>query len=68
MCSFILPAQCACLLMALQGRDWNVADLAFPSPTRTAGGVWTQLQMGLSSLLGLAHASWLSRLTFSKIA
>jgi hypothetical protein len=54
--------------MALQGRDWNVADLAFPSPTRTAGGVWTQLQMGLSSLLGLAHASWLSRLTFSKIA
>lgn len=30
----LLPAQCSYLSMALQGRGWNVADLAFPSPTR----------------------------------
>lgn len=31
-CGFLLPPQCGYLLMALQGRGWNVADLAFPSP------------------------------------
>lgn len=32
-CGFFLPAQRGYLLMVLQGRGWNVADLAFPSLT-----------------------------------
>lgn len=65
-----LSCQCGYLLMALQGRGWNAADLAFPSPAlpRSWRGPGPDSRWSSVGLLGLASASRPSHLTFFKTA